>query len=77
MFRPMAITVIFALAAALVLSLTLMPVLASFLFKRGVSEKETWLIRQAHRMYLPLVRKASGVPLLWSRSQQVYLRSAC
>ena len=64
MFRPMAITVIFALAAALVLSLTLMPVLASFLFKRGVSEKETWLIRQAHRMYLPLVRKASGRPIV-------------
>ena len=64
MFRPMAITVIFALAAALVLSLTLMPVLASFLFKRGVSEKETWLIRQAHRMYLPLVRRASGRPIV-------------
>ena len=64
MFRPMAITVIFALAAALVLSLTLMPVLASFLFKRGVSEKETWLIRQAHRMYLPLVRRASRRPIV-------------
>ena len=29
LFRPMALTVIFALAASLVLSLTLMPVLAS------------------------------------------------
>jgi cobalt-zinc-cadmium resistance protein CzcA len=38
MFRPMALTVVFALSASLVLALTLMPVLASFLLKR-VSEK--------------------------------------
>lgn len=60
MFRPMALTVIFALAAALVLSLTLMPVLASFSFRRGVSEKETWIIRKAHRIYVPLATRAMG-----------------
>ncbi|HJT70784.1 MAG TPA: CusA/CzcA family heavy metal efflux RND transporter [Terriglobales bacterium] len=64
MFRPMALTVIFALAAALVLSLTLMPVLASFFFRRGVKEKETWIIRKAHRTYLPLLRKVSARPLI-------------
>jgi cobalt-zinc-cadmium resistance protein CzcA len=64
MFRPMALTVIFALAAALVLSLTLMPVLASLVFKRGVREKETWLMRLAHRVYLPLLRKVAIRPLL-------------
>lgn len=58
MFRPMALTVIFALAAALLLSLTLMPVLASFSFKSGLKEKETWLIRKAHQLYLPLVTRA-------------------
>ena len=60
MFRPMALTVIFALAAALLLSLTLMPVLASFSFKSGLKEKETWLIRKAHQLYLPLVTRAMG-----------------
>ncbi len=64
MFRPMALTVIFALAASLVLSLTLMPVLASFSFRRGVREKETWLIRKAHQVYLPTLRKAAGRPLV-------------
>ncbi|MCL4396118.1 MAG: CusA/CzcA family heavy metal efflux RND transporter [Chloroflexi bacterium] len=64
MFRPMALTVIFALAASLVLSLTLMPVLASFSFRRGVRERETWLIRKAHQVYLPLLRKAAGRPLV-------------
>ena len=58
MFRPMALTVIFALAASLVLALTLMPVLASIFFRKGVKEKETWLIKTAHRAYVPVARRA-------------------
>lgn len=58
MFRPMALTVIFALAASLVLALTLMPVLASLFFRKGVKEKETWLIRKAHKIYLPVASRA-------------------
>lgn len=58
MFRPMALTVIFALAASLILALTLMPVLASMFFRKGVKEKETWLIRTAHYLYTPLARRA-------------------
>jgi cobalt-zinc-cadmium resistance protein CzcA len=54
MFRPMALTVVFALAASLVTALTLMPVLAS-LFLRKVSEKEPWLFRWAKRIYVPLL----------------------
>lgn len=56
MFRPMALTVIFALAASLVLALTLMPVLASIFFRKGVKEKETWLIRKAHKIYVPIAK---------------------
>jgi len=52
MFRPMALTVVFALAASLVCSLTLMPVLAS-LFMKKVSEKEPVLFRLAKRIYFP------------------------
>lgn len=58
MFRPMAMTVIFALAASLVVALTLMPVLTSLVFRRGVQEKETWLIRKANAGYIPLARRA-------------------
>lgn len=64
MFRPMALTVVFALIAALVLSLTLMPVLASFSFRRGVKEHETWLIQKAKQVYLPLLRRAMQNPRL-------------
>ena len=55
MFRPMALTLIFALAGSLILSLTLMPVLASFFLKSGVKHKEPALIRLAKRAYAPVV----------------------
>ena len=45
LFRPMALTVIFALLGSLVLSLTVMPVLASLLLPRRVREREPWLVR--------------------------------
>ncbi len=53
MFRPMALTVIFALVASLLLALTFMPAMASILFKKGVSEKETWLLSRLKRLYVP------------------------
>jgi cobalt-zinc-cadmium resistance protein CzcA len=56
MFRPMALTVIFALAGSLVLSLTLMPVLASLLLPRRMSERKPWLVRLAESAYAPLLR---------------------
>src|SRR3954452_16808088 len=55
LFRPMALTVIFALAASLILSLTLMPVLASFFLPRKISEKETIVDRLAHKLFQPLL----------------------
>ena len=57
MFRPMALTVVFALAASLVCALTLMPVLAS-LFLRRVSEKEPFFFRLARRLYVPLLDRS-------------------
>ncbi len=52
MFKPMALTVVFALAGSLLCALTLMPVLAS-VFLRRVSEKEAPLFRLAARLYRP------------------------
>jgi heavy metal efflux system protein len=64
MFHPMALTVIFALVAALLLSLTLMPVLASLLLKGRMREQETLLLRLVKRNYVPLLRQAIAHPLL-------------
>jgi cobalt-zinc-cadmium resistance protein CzcA len=58
MFRPMALTVVFALATAFVLSLTLTPVLASLLLPLRLEEKESWMVSAARRVYRPLLDRA-------------------
>jgi len=63
MFRPMALTVVFALAGSLVCALTLMPVLASFFLKR-VREKEPLLFRLAKRLYFPVLDRTIRHPYL-------------
>jgi cobalt-zinc-cadmium resistance protein CzcA len=55
MFQPMALTVIFALVASLILSLTVMPVLASFLLRKPMAEHDSPLIRMARRRYEPVL----------------------
>ena len=45
LFRPMALTVIFALLGSMILSLTLMPALASFVLKGRKSTGDNWFIR--------------------------------
>jgi len=66
MFRPMAATVLFALAGSLVLALTLMPVLSWVAFRKGVAEKQTWLMRRFHVWYEPLLAKSLHHPLMIS-----------
>jgi cobalt-zinc-cadmium resistance protein CzcA len=58
MFRPMALTVIFALAGSMLLSVTLMPVLASFVLSRHGLDREPAIMRLAHRLHAPLLRFA-------------------
>jgi len=55
LFRPMALTVIFALAGSMILSLTLMPVLASYVLPKRLEEREPLLIRLAKRLYHPVL----------------------
>jgi cobalt-zinc-cadmium resistance protein CzcA len=53
LFRPMATTVLLALAGAFLLSLTVVPVLTSYLVRPQQGAHDTWLIRVAHRLYAP------------------------
>lgn len=55
MFKPMAVVVMLALGGALVLALTLMPVLCSFLLGGKIQEKDNWLITLTKRVYTPLL----------------------
>ena len=58
MFKPMALTVMLALGAALVLALTLMPALASLCLGGSVSESENTLMRLARTTYAALLARA-------------------
>lgn len=60
MFRPMALTVIFALVGSLVLALTLIPVLCAWFLSRGVAEEDNRVMRAARRLYAPVLRFALG-----------------
>ncbi|MFM8577747.1 MAG: efflux RND transporter permease subunit [Planctomycetaceae bacterium] len=53
LFRPMALTVLFALAGSFVISMTLMPVLAALVLPRE-EEHEPFVMRLFHRVYQPL-----------------------
>ncbi len=52
LFIPVALTIVFALSASLLLSLTVIPVFASYLLGR-VSHKEPGLVRLLQRVYMP------------------------
>ena len=62
MFRPMALTVAFALIGSLICAVTLMPVLASFFLKR-VREKEPILLRLARFIYHPVLNAVTPRPI--------------
>ena len=53
MFKPMALTVVFALIGALILSLTYVPAAMTFILRGRVAETESFLIRYAKRLYIP------------------------
>ncbi len=58
LFHPMATTVLLALAGAFICSLTVVPVLTSYLVRPKPGGHETWLLRQVHRLYVPVLNAA-------------------
>lgn len=64
LFRPMAWTVLFALAGSVLLSLTLVPVLASLGLAGNTSHRENALVAWLKRRYGALLSKALGRPAL-------------
>ncbi len=63
-FSPMANTVVSALVGAMLLSVTLAPVLASFVYARGAKHKESPVLRWAARIYEPSLKFALEWPKL-------------
>ncbi len=72
LFRPMALTVVFALLGSLLLSLTLMPVLASLVLPARGRERENVLVRGLLALYRPVLALA-----LRRRAPVLLLAAAC
>ena len=56
LFHPMAITVVLALTAAMLLSLTFVPAAVALFLGGRVQEHENWLMRALHRSFEPAIR---------------------
>jgi len=61
LFKPMAFNITFAMAGSLILTLTIIPVLAAMILKPK-KERDTWLVRMIKKIYLPT--------LAWSLSNK-------
>ena len=57
LFKPMAFNISFAMAGSLVLTLTLIPVLAALIL-RPKEQRDTWLVRAVRAWYIPLLSGA-------------------
>ena len=62
MFKPMALTVLFALGGAFVASLTFVPVLVATFMRDGHETREPFLVRLLHRVYPPLLARTMRHP---------------
>ncbi len=57
LFKPMALTITFAMVGSLILTMTLVPVLSAILL-RPKAEKDTFIVRVVKAAYLPLLDRA-------------------
>jgi cobalt-zinc-cadmium resistance protein CzcA len=62
MFRPMALTVIFALLGSMMMSLTLVPVLASLVLPKRLTHRDNLIVRALKRGYRPALELALRSP---------------
>jgi len=62
LFGPVAMTIVFALSGSLLLSLTVIPALSSFILKSG-HHGDPWLPRTALAVYTPILRAVLRRPL--------------
>lgn len=51
LFQPMAISIVLAMIASLLVALVVVPALATYLFKTGVREKESFIMKPLQKLY--------------------------
>jgi len=63
-FAPMAYTIVSALLGSLLFSMTLVPLLAFLLLRKGVPHGENFIVRGFKRMYRPALVRAVKNPVM-------------
>ncbi len=51
LFQPMAISIVLAMLASLIVALVVVPALATYMFKTGVKEKESFVMKPLEKLY--------------------------
>jgi heavy metal efflux system protein len=62
LFSPLAYTIGFALLGALIISLTLIPLLSYLFLTKNIKEKDNFIIRNLHKVYEPALNKVISYP---------------
>jgi len=75
-FRPMALTLTFALLTGTLLALTLVPALASFALRTRFGGHDSWIVTRLHRIYRPLLERAMNARPLFLGGSVVMLAVA-
>jgi cobalt-zinc-cadmium resistance protein CzcA len=57
-FKPMALTLTFALVVGTIFAIVVVPVLASYAVRAGIAAHESWLVRWLLRVYRPALNRA-------------------
>lgn len=73
MFQPMALTVIMALLAALVLSLTFVPAAVALFLSGKIEEKDNLIVRSAKRVYVPVLETALRLRVIFVTVAVVFI----
>jgi heavy metal efflux system protein len=76
MFKPMALTVLFALLGAFIASLTFVPVLVATFLRQHTEEKESFIVRFLHRTYPRLLAAVLRAPVRVMGASLVLLLAA-
>lgn len=62
LFHPMAQSIVFAMIASLLVAMIVIPALATYLYRRGIKEKESFLLRPMHVFYRKTLAQALQHP---------------
>ncbi len=62
LFHPMAQSIVFAMITSLLVAMIVIPALATYLYRRGVKEKESFILRPIQNFYKKTLRRALQRP---------------